>query len=101
MKIEALLHELEDLVTGISQCLTMLASTQAELHGAKPVLQNLLAAKGAYEQTEGPNEWRDRLVRDMVRIVALRARPAAQDDADLQSLIASVLEAPVGSFQKN
>lgn len=96
-----LLEELESLVDAIGQCFALMSGTLSRLHGADAVLRQVLDAKGALEQYHGANAWRDRLIRDMVRIVAIQARQAAPADPELQTLIASVLEAPVGRFQKN
>lgn len=101
MTNEELLHELESLVEAMEQSLTIISGTIAETHGAPKTLRHMLAAKGAIEGEFGPNEWRDRLIRGMVRIVAIKARPAAQADPELQTLIASALEAPVANSQKN
>lgn len=101
MEMEELLHELEDLVDAIGQTMAIMSGTLAEAHGPDLVLRHILASKGVLESYHGPNEWRDRLIRDMVRIVAIKARPAGKADPTLQPLIASVLEGPVGRFQKN
>lgn len=101
METEDLLRELESLVEAMEQTLTMITGTIAETTDPKRTLQHLLAAKGAAENTHGTNPWRDRLLRDSIRIVALKARPQAANDPALQTLIASVLEAPVGRDQKH
>lgn len=101
MTNEELLRELESLVEAMEQTLAIISGTVAELRGPDLVLKHMLAAKGATESYHGPNQWRDRLVRDTLRIVALKARPLAADDPELQSLIASVLQAPVANSQKN
>lgn len=101
MTNEELLGELESLVEAMEQTLAIISGTIAELRGPPRVLRYMLAQKGAVEQYHGPNEWRDRLMRDMVRIVALKARPFAANDPELQSLIGSVLQAPVANSQKN
>lgn len=101
MNMEELLEELESLVDAMGQTMAIMAGTLAEVRGPDHVLRQILGAKGAAETYHGPNQWRDRLLRDMVRIVALKARSAAVNDPELQTLIASVLESPVGRWQKN
>lgn len=101
MNNEQILEELESLVEAIGQSMAILSGTMAEERGPGTVLRQMLAAKGATEYYYGPNQWRDRLVRDMLRIVATKARPESVDDPALQDLISSVLEAPVGRHQKN
>lgn len=101
MEMNELLKELESLVDAIAQTMAIMSGTLAEVHGQDPVLRQILAAKGATEIYYGPNEWRDRLIREMVRIVAMKARPGAAADPELQNLIASVLGSPVGRFLKH
>lgn len=101
MNNEELLEELESLVDAMSQSLAVISGSIAEAYPADVVLKSMLAAKGAIEDRHGENAWRDRLLRDMLRIVALKARPAAAGDAELQGLISSVLESPVGRSQKH
>lgn len=92
MTNEEILKELESLVTAMEESLAIISGSVAAISEAPLLLKNLLSAKHAIEQQHGENEWRDRLMRSSLRIVALKSRPAAESDPALKSLITSVLE---------
>jgi hypothetical protein len=73
----------------------------AEVRGPDHVLRQMLAAKQGMQTQYGPNEWRDRLTREMLQIVALKAHRFATSDATLQSLIASVFQSSAGRSMKH
>ncbi len=91
MTQEELLQELESLVSAMEESLSIITGAISEISGPKRVLMNLVAASQVMRQTHGLNEWRDRLMRSPLRIAALKARPLAANDPELQTLISSVL----------
>lgn len=91
MTNEELLGELESLVEGVEQALAITIGTVAETGDPVAVLRNVLAGEQAMSNQFGANGWRDRLVRKMQIVAALKARPRAQSDASLQALIATLL----------
>lgn len=91
MDVQELANELESLVEGMEQSLMILAGVVAETGDAPAVLKHLLAAEEACAGEFGPNGWRDRLVRKMQIVSAMKARPRASADPALQSLIATLL----------
>lgn len=93
MTADELAEELESLVEGIEQSLMILAGSAAESGDAVTLLKNLIAGEEAVAGEFGPNGWRDRLVRKIQIVFAMKARPHASDDPALQSLIATLLTA--------
>lgn len=91
MNQDELLREMESLVEGIEQSFAVLVGVVSETSDAAKVLRLLLAAEEAVSGEFGPNGWRDRVVRKMQIMAAVKARPAAQSDASLQTLISTLL----------
>ncbi len=93
MNQDELLREMESLVEGVEQSFSVLIGVVAETSDPSSVLRHLLSAEGAVSKEFGPNGWRDRIVRKMQLMAALKAQPAAQSDASLQALISTLLKA--------
>lgn len=91
MSNEELLREMESLVEAIEQALMVTVGAIAETTDPVAVLRNVLAGEQAMSNEFGPNGWRDRLLRKMQLVAALKARPLASSDAGLQALIATLL----------
>ena len=86
------LVEMESLVEGIEQSLAVLIGTISETSDPVALLKNLIGAEEGVGRQYGPNAWRDRLVRKMQIMAALKARRAPGCDASLQTLIATLLQ---------
>ena len=93
MTQDELLCEMESLVEGVEQSFAVLLGVVAETGDPATVLRQLLAAEGAASKEFGPNGWRDRIVRKMQLMAAVKAKPAARSDASLQTLISTLLQA--------
>jgi hypothetical protein len=91
MENEEILKELESLVEATEQSFAIIVGTLAQLNDPGLVLKNFLASENAARQLFGPNEWRDRFVRRMEQIAALKAKTANPSDAETRNLIATVL----------
>ncbi len=83
--------ELESLVEAIEQTFTILIGTIAETTAPATLLTHLRLAEDTANNEFGPNEWRDRVVRKMQLVVALKARQDARTDASQQKLISILL----------
>lgn len=93
MTQDELLCEMESLVEGVEQSFAVLLGVVAETGDPATVLRQLLTAESAASQEFGPNGWRDRIVRKMQLMAAVKAKPAARSDASLQTLISTLLQA--------
>lgn len=92
MTNDDLLQEMESLVEAIEQSLAITIGVISETSDPAAVLRNLLAGEMAMSNEFGANGWRDRIVRKMQLVAALKARPAAESDPSLKSLIATLLK---------
>ena len=91
MTQDELLIEMESLVEAIEQAFAIVIGILGETGDAGAVLRQLLAAEEAAGRQYGPNGWRDRIVRKMQLIAALKARRLTEGDPSLRSLIDAVL----------
>ncbi|MDA8092325.1 MAG: hypothetical protein M0T84_00165 [Betaproteobacteria bacterium] len=97
MESKKLLEELNALVNAIEDSFAIIAGTIAEQADPATTLKRILSGTDAMKAMHGQSEWRERLMRSALKIVAMKARPASSNDPELQSLIASVLEAPTST----
>lgn len=89
---EQLLHELESLVSALTDALAIMAGTIAEAtQQPGATLKHLYSGQEAARTMHGQNEWRDRLLYPALVLVAQKAAPLAASDPSLQTLITTLL----------
>jgi hypothetical protein len=86
-----LLLELEQHAQATEQCLALIAGALAAQTDPKQVLMLLVSGMNATQEQFGANDWRKRMLRWPLRIVALKARQQHPNDLALQTQISILL----------